>query len=235
MSRKLAKFTNKEIKEFRNIIEIRIAVNARIWNRLRVEKDWKVLECRSQIISLFDQIKNETNIEIDSEKETDKLLEYYKSVVCVFSDIKEVPTMHIQCVNSFKKINEVAKGLSDNDLRNVLKLYNIGAGNENPNNYDSSIVQRYHCFYNGRRIVAKPNGIMLRSDLNTWSRNELILGLWFARAFHNFEKNNDNSLLDLLRKNNFVNMNEITYENKVELIKFMENYDKKVELEEYGN
>lgn len=234
--KKLAKFTDKEVREFKSIEEVRIAVNSRIFNRNRSNKNWNILEHINEIKALFVQVKLKNKfIIIDEEEETNKILNYYKNVILIPQ--KENPITLLQNARSLKKISEICKNLnvSDNELRKLIYTYNVGTGNKNSNDLSDPIVVRYHCFYNGRRIAAKRDGTMLPADLNKWNRNELISGLWFVKIFHEFEKYKNNSLLDLLYKNNFAEMNKINNEDKEQLYYFLCEYETMAGTEEYGN
>lgn len=118
MSRRLARIPEKELKEISNTTEAITIINARVFQRMRVEKDWNPLEHKDEIEEIGNQIINETNIRF-TVNEFDDLINYISLVLSyknrVSKETIERETIKSQEIVKSKSIVEQAEEIKNRD------------------------------------------------------------------------------------------------------------------------
>lgn len=108
--------------------------------------------------------------------------------------------------------------ITKKDLISIIKSFDISTNGGNSQDLNNPDVNRWHRFYNGRKKYAKREGQLLSSNLNEWTEEQIIRGIYFCKIYHNVPE-----LDELLVKLNFVILNSKPTEDIDALFYFMEN------------
>lgn len=238
-SRKLARFQDKELNSFEDVRDVYNAVNRRVFQRRSQEKDWNAREHKKEILDLFIQVVNYSNLEINSIGMTESIVNYCDIIdqckllkINIKEDQNQKPHLNEEKENSklinklrdqieFQKQNTLTKiinfynsheTIDRNYLIQSLRFLNIGTYGANKLDLNDPRVKKWNRYYNALKIYAGKD----HYDIENWNEESLLKGIAFGKAYK------DNEIFDtILDSNNFDDYKKITNEGINILFNFM--------------